>query len=213
MANYRPKIDHLKKQKPKWKHLPTHAIRVPVVFSERIESFARELDNKPEQPEKRSPIWMGIKPSISQLGWAFIEDTGREARLLDYGTSDTDPHQPLPQRLVEIEADLNELIDQFHPSHVALETPFINTSYPSGRKLLQVLGIVNAIIYRSCHCLPVNIYAPQWKSHIDSPRAERHEIAEIVQSLFDIPSLPMNSCVDAIAIAYAGYCGVGEQNR
>ncbi len=96
MANYRPKIDHLKKQQSKWKHKPTKAIRVPVVFSDRIESFARQLDNKPPQTEKRSPIWMGIKPSISQLGWAFIEDTGREARLLDYGTSDTDPHQPLP---------------------------------------------------------------------------------------------------------------------
>ncbi|MDV3003017.1 MAG: Crossover junction endodeoxyribonuclease RuvC (plasmid) [Chroococcopsis gigantea SAG 12.99] len=210
MANHHPKTEYLKKQQPKWKHLPTKALRVPEVFCDRIETFARQLDNTPDEPGRNSPIWMGIKPSISQLGWAFIEDTGREARLLDYGTSDTDPHQPLPQRLVEIEADLNELIEQFHPSHVALETPFINTSYPSGRKLLQVLGIVNAVIYRSCHCLPVNIYAPQWKSHIDSPRADREDIAFFVQNLFDIDSLPMNSCVDAIAIAYAGYCGVGQ---
>jgi crossover junction endodeoxyribonuclease RuvC len=209
MANHHPRTEYLKKQESSWKHLPTKAIRVPEVFSARIQSFAKTLDNTPDKPARDSPIWMGIKPSISHLGWAFIEDTGREARLLDYGTSDTDLHQPLPRRLVEIEADLNELINQFHPSHVALETPFINTAYPSGRKLLQVLGIVNAIIYRSCHCLPVNIYAPQWKSHIDSPKAERYEIAEIVQSLFDIPSLPMNSCVDAIAITYAGYCGVG----
>jgi crossover junction endodeoxyribonuclease RuvC len=220
MPNHHPPLTNLRPQTPKWSHQPTIALRVPEIFREEIAEFARKLDNgeatSPEPPTKMlqppSPaVWLGIKPSISQSGWAVLEgDPDRpEPVLVDYGTIVTPPEDPLPKRLAEIESDLSTLLEEFHPGHVAIETPFINSEYPSGRKTLQAIGVINAAIYRVCRLSPIALHTTTWKSHLDSPKAERADIAAILESLFDLKHLPANAAVDATAIAYAAWCGVG----
>ncbi|MCW5318998.1 UvrD-helicase domain-containing protein [Nostoc sp. KVJ3] len=46
MPNPHPKTEHLTKQKTKWNNLPTKATRVPEIFLEEIEKFARSLDGQ-----------------------------------------------------------------------------------------------------------------------------------------------------------------------
>jgi DNA helicase II / ATP-dependent DNA helicase PcrA len=46
MPNYHPKTEHLPKQKTAWQHLPTKAVRVPEIFLEEIEAYARSLDRQ-----------------------------------------------------------------------------------------------------------------------------------------------------------------------
>jgi crossover junction endodeoxyribonuclease RuvC len=223
MPNLNPPLANLKPQTPKWQHLPTKALRVPKIFLEEIADFAKKLDRgelsapSPQHPVgitlTRSPlVWLGIKPSISKLGWAVLEGKENDSipLLLDYGTIETTAQDALPQRLAEIEGDLLGLLEQFQPGHVALEMPFVNSEYPSGRKTLQALGVINAVVYRHSQVLPLSIYTASWKSHLDSPKAERADIAAILESLFDFKHLPLNPCVDALAIAYAAWCGVGQ---
>jgi crossover junction endodeoxyribonuclease RuvC len=220
MANPRPPLTNLRPQTPKWSHQPTLAIRIPEVFREEIAEFARKLDNgestSPEPPTKTilppSPtVWLGIKPSISQLGWAVLEGEPDRAEpvLSDYGTIVTAAEDPLPKRLAEIESDLEALLNEFRPGRVAIESPFVNSEYPSGRKTLQAIGVINSAIYRFCHFSPIALHTATWKSHLDSPKAERADIAAILESLFDLKHLPANAAVDATAIAYAAWCGVG----
>jgi crossover junction endodeoxyribonuclease RuvC len=220
MPNPHPPLTNLRFQTPKWTHQPTLAIRVPEVFREEIAEFARKLDNgettSPEPTTKTIPspspaVWLGIKPSISQLGWAVLEgDPDRpEPVLIDYGTIVTSAEDPLPKRLAEIESDLSALLEEFRPGRVAIETPFINSEYPSGRKTLQAIGVINAALYRVCRISPIALHTATWKSHLDSPRAERADIAAILENLFDLKHLPVNAAVDAAAIAYAARCGVG----
>ncbi|MCA2552747.1 MAG: DEAD/DEAH box helicase [Microcystis sp. M04BS1] len=45
MANPNPRTDQLPKQQPRWKNLPTRAIRVPEILLGDIERYARSLDN------------------------------------------------------------------------------------------------------------------------------------------------------------------------
>jgi crossover junction endodeoxyribonuclease RuvC len=221
MANSHPPLTNLRPQTPKWSHQPTLALRVPEVFRAEIAEFARKLDNgeatsqKPPTKTISSPspaVWLGIKPSISQLGWAVLDgDSNRsEPVLVDYGTIVTSPEDPLPKRLAEIESDLEALLNEFRPGRIAIETPFINSEYPSGRKTLQAIGVINSAIYRFCHFSPIALHTASWKSHLDSPKAERADIAAILESLFDLKHLPANAAVDATAIAYAAWCGVGS---
>lgn len=51
MANPNPRTDQLPKQQPRWKNLPTRAIRVPEILLGDIERYARSLDNG-EKAEK-----------------------------------------------------------------------------------------------------------------------------------------------------------------
>jgi len=55
MANPNPRTDQLPKQQPRWRHLPTRAIRVPEILLGDIERYARSLDNG-EKTEKAQTI-------------------------------------------------------------------------------------------------------------------------------------------------------------
>ena len=111
MPNYHP-LPH--PQRTQWHHLPTKAIRVPLCFVEQIKAYALSLDlaQSTETPStSQSPRWLGIKPSISQLGWAILEaEPTEEANIIDFGLILTNSADPLAHRLAEIEADLREII-------------------------------------------------------------------------------------------------------
>ncbi|MEL4897357.1 crossover junction endodeoxyribonuclease RuvC [Crocosphaera sp. Alani8] len=111
---------------------------------------------------------------------------------------------------LKIETDLREILVEYQPNNIALEQPFIRAEYPSTTKLLQVLGVVNLVAYRH-GCLPVMIYPATWKSNLDSPKAEREDLTAIVEELFDLQSILLNQEVDAIAVAYTAWCGLGIQ--
>lgn len=55
MANPNPRTDQLPKQQPRWRHLPTRAIRVPEILLGDIERYARSLDNG-QKTEKAQTI-------------------------------------------------------------------------------------------------------------------------------------------------------------
>ncbi|MCH2232576.1 MAG: crossover junction endodeoxyribonuclease RuvC [Crocinitomicaceae bacterium] len=144
------------------------------------------------------------------MGWAVIEgETTEEPNMNNFGLIETNSHNPLPSRLGEIEADLREIIQEYQPTHIAIEQPFIKAEYPSTTKLLQVLGVLNLVAYRH-GCRTTLIYPATWKSNLDSPKAEREDINAKVEELFDLQNLPLNPEVDAIAIAYAAWCGLGQ---
>ncbi|AFY51344.1 DNA/RNA helicase, superfamily II, SNF2 family (plasmid) [Nostoc sp. PCC 7524] len=71
MPNYHPKTEHLTKQKAAWQHLPTKAVRVPEIFLEEIERYARSLDN-------------GLSPQIiSASSLELIRDSIKNLELED----------------------------------------------------------------------------------------------------------------------------------
>lgn len=55
MPNPRPKTEHLPKQQTQWQHLPTKAIRVPALLSDRLLQIAKVLDRHQESTA-RTPI-------------------------------------------------------------------------------------------------------------------------------------------------------------
>ena len=201
-------------QTTQWNHLPTKALRVPECFVEEIKAYALALDQgQTDEPQTPNPhTWLGIKPSISNLGWAILDGDSYQVHPTDFGLIQTYSDQPLPERLAEIEDDLRTLITQFAPAHVAVEKPFVNPEYPSTSKLLQVLGVINCAVYRYHRNLPVMLYPATWKSNLDEPTANRADLAGILEYLFDLEGLRISHEVDAIAIAYAAWCGLGSRD-
>ena len=203
-------LKNLIPQSTQWHHLPTKAIRVPECFVEEIKAYAISLDQTAEQlSTSHTPRWLGIKPSISQLGWAILEgETTEEPNIVDFGLISTSSDDPLPYRLAEIETDLQEIIKDYQPAHIAIEQPFIKAEFPSTSKLLQVLGVLNLVAYRH-GCLPTLIYPATWKSNLDSPKAQREDIAAILEQMFYLNPLKLDAQIDAISIAYAAWSGLG----
>lgn len=201
-------LHNLIPQKPKWIHLPTKAIRLPECFLPQIHAYAVKLDQAVTRPSLPLPsTFLGIKPSIAHLGWSILAGSPDTPKLVDYGLIETDAQTPFPQRLAEIETDLRELLDEFAPTQVFVAQPFMNPEYPLAmNKTYQVLGVINLVVYRFGGVFPQFIAPASWKSLLDSPTASREDLAFALSQLFDLPSLPLNPSVEAIALAYFGLC-------
>ncbi|MDJ0583237.1 hypothetical protein [Crocosphaera sp.] len=53
------------------------------------------------------------------------------------------------------------------------------------------------------------IYPATWKSNLDTPKAQREDIAAILEHMFSLNPLKLDAQVDAIAITYAAWSGLG----
>ena len=156
--------------------------------------------------------WMGIDPGLARIGWAVLEGEETESpQLLDCGLIETEKNLSTPERLLEIEKDMVELMPEFQPEQVAMEMPYFNRQIKAAGGVLQALGVINLVIYREIQQLPVMLHQSSWKCHLGYGKATKAEIAEIVQQLFELKTLPIDDSVDAIGIAYAGFCGLRNQ--
>ena len=152
---------------------------------------------------------MGIDPGLAIIGWAVLEEAQYgNAELLDYGTIETNKQLTTTERLLEIEQDMVELISEFQPQNVAIEMPFFNRTIKAAGGVLQAFGVINLVCHRETGVVPVYLHQSSWKCHLGYGKADKNEVADMVQVLFDLETLPIDDSVDAIAIGYAGLCGL-----
>ncbi|MEM9510010.1 MAG: crossover junction endodeoxyribonuclease RuvC [Cyanobacteria bacterium P01_E01_bin.35] len=153
--------------------------------------------------------WLGIDPGLAIVGWAFLEEVRtQDAKLLEFGTIETSKEFATSERLLEIEQDMVELIAEFKPSQVAIEMPFFNRTIKAAGGVLQAFGVINLVCYRETGIQPVYLHQSSWKCHLGYGKADKNEVAGMVQVLFDLKTLPIDDSVDAIGIGYAGLCGL-----
>lgn len=153
--------------------------------------------------------WLGIDPGLAIIGWAVLEEQGQTLpQILDYGIIETAKDLSTPQRLLEIEQDYTEILGEFHPEAIAIEMPFFSRQIKAAGGVLQGLGILNLVSLRELNIEPIYLHQSSWKCHIGNAKADKREVATLVQSIFGMETMPIDDSVDAIAIAYAAACGL-----
>ena len=115
---------------------------------------------------------------------------------------------PTGERLVELEQDLITIVQEFSPKQIAIEMPFFSRKIKAAGAVLQALGVINLVCYREAQITPVFLHQASWKAHLGNGKADKQEVASILQQLFDLPQLPIDDSVDAIGIAYGAACGL-----
>ena len=73
---------------------------------------------------------------------------------------------------------------------------------------MQALGVINLVCYQHSKTEPIFLHQASWKCHLGDGKANKQEVAQMITTLFDLEQLPIDDSVDAIAIAYAGLCGL-----
>ncbi|ANV89729.1 crossover junction endodeoxyribonuclease RuvC [Picosynechococcus sp. PCC 8807] len=158
--------------------------------------------------------WLGIDPGLAIIGWAVLEEQGQTLpQILDYGIIETAKDLSTPQRLLEIEQDYTEILGEFHPEAIAIEMPFFSRQIKAAGGVLQGLGILNLVSLRELNIEPIYLHQSSWKCHIGNAKADKREVATLVQSIFGMETMPIDDSVDAIAIAYAAACGLRNDIR
>ncbi|MEK7641983.1 MAG: crossover junction endodeoxyribonuclease RuvC [Patescibacteria group bacterium] len=148
-------------------------------------------------------IILGIDPGYDRLGIAVIEKNGRnKEKLLYSGCLQTSAKDDIYKRFGQIGAKVAEVIAEYKPEALALETLFITKNQKTAMRVAEARGI---IIYEAVRAgIPVFEYSPmQIKSAITSDgRSDKERVIKMVHILVDMPKKKtVDDEYDAVAVA------------
>ena len=103
-------------------------------------------------------VILGIDPGLAHTGWGVVETRGTLCRARAYGCVATEAHEPLPERLGAIYAELSQVIERFHPTDVAIEQIFFGQNTKSAIATAHARGA--ALVACSLCGVEVGEYTP-----------------------------------------------------
>jgi crossover junction endodeoxyribonuclease RuvC len=144
---------------------------------------------------------LGIDPGSRVCGYGVVDSHAGELVYVECGVLTAPQDRPMEQRLGEIARGLREVIGELSPQVVAVEDVFSHQNLRSALALAQARGMALAVV--GLCGLGVASYAPALvkKAVSGSGRADKMQIARMVQALIGLRSLPRADAADALAVA------------
>jgi crossover junction endodeoxyribonuclease RuvC len=146
---------------------------------------------------------MGIDPAVAgATGYGIIEFVGSKPRLLRYGAFKLSPRATFAARLREIHLSISQLVEQFAPHAVAVESVFAALNVKTALKLAEMRGVV-LLAAAQAH-IPAHSYSPrEVKASIAGfGGASKEQIPRMVTSILGLSDQPEPlDATDALAVA------------
>lgn len=165
--------------------------------------FAQSADTVNLTGESKTSVVLGIDPGLTRCGYAVLEVRGAtEIAMRALGVLRTSPDQALPQRLAEISLEIEELLDEYHPSVVAVEHIFFQSNVRTAMSVGQVSGLALSAAAR--RGLQVAQYTPnQVKLALTGwGAADKAQVQKMVKQRLGLNTIPKPAdAADAAAIA------------
>lgn len=145
---------------------------------------------------------LGIDPGLSRCGYGCVVRQGRKNRAVAAGVVRTDPADPIPQRLAELQAEVRLLIAELEPEVVAVERVLFQTNVRTAMGVGQASGVVMAEAAAS-GCQVVEYSPNEVKSAVAGyGGADKDQMERMVQTLLGLQvALRPVDAADAIAVA------------
>jgi crossover junction endodeoxyribonuclease RuvC len=147
-------------------------------------------------------IILRIDPGTVVLGYGVIKQEGQKLTAIQLGVVKLDKYKSHEIRLAKIYEKVTQLINEFLPDEMAIESPFLGKNIQSALKLGRAQGIaMAAAIARQ---IPIVEYAPRKVklSVTGSGNASKEQVAAMVIRLLDLqPDHFLQDATDALAIA------------
>ncbi len=152
---------------------------------------------------QRENYVLGIDPGLTRCGYAVLQlVSANEVKMTALGVLRTKPENDLSSRLAEIAAEINDLLDEYQPTAVAVEQIFFQSNVRSAMSVGQVSGLVlSAAANRG---VQVAQYSPnQVKLAITGwGGADKAQVQKMVKQRLKLNSIPKPAdAADAAAIA------------
>jgi crossover junction endodeoxyribonuclease RuvC len=151
---------------------------------------------------RRTPlIILGLDPGLASTGWGAILREGNRLTHIDNGQIETDPADPLANRLLIIADGLRRVIEDVGPGSVAIEEVFVNKNAQSTLKLGQARGAV--LVAAAAAGVPITEYAASLvkKSVVGSGRAAKDQVQAMLRTLLPGLKIAGPDAADALAVA------------
>jgi len=145
---------------------------------------------------------LGIDPSSQATGFGIIECAGQKYSPLCYGIITPSRRLPFYQKINEIKAELDKIIEAYAPDEVAIENPFYAQNIRTALALGQVRGAILVAI--AAHgCVLYEYSALEIKKAVTGyGQADKEQVKTMIRALLEIddPRLPTDAS-DALAAA------------
>jgi len=156
-----------------------------------------------ERGDGMRAVVCGIDPGLGITGYAVVRARDGAVAVLDAGVCRLDARLPLPDRLVQLEADLTALLNEHRPAVVAVEELYAHYRHPRTAILMgHARGVILLAAGRGG--IPVRAYgATQVKRYLTgNGHAGKGQIQRAIQATLGLVKLPEPPDVaDALAIA------------
>ena len=143
---------------------------------------------------------LGIDPGSRSTGYGVLEISNRRAHYVASGCISAQQAE-FPQRLGTIFHGISQVISEFAPTTIAIESVFMAKNAAAALKLGQARGV--AIAAGVARDLPVFEYAARQvkQAVVGTGRANKEQVAHMVRVLLQLPGTPKADAADALAIA------------
>lgn len=146
---------------------------------------------------------MGIDPGLTRCGVGVIgQKNARELSLIDVGVILTPVNDPLEQRLLGIEREIEAWIERTSPDVIAVERVFAQHNVRTVMGTGQAAGI--ALLIAARRGIPVAMHTPsEVKAAVTgSGRAGKVQVAEMVKKILNLEVIPKPvDATDSLALA------------
>ena len=141
---------------------------------------------------------LGVDPGSRVTGFGLIESNGTRISYVDCGCIRTGSGS-VPERLRAIYLGVQELLDDYRPAVVAVESVFVSRNVSSTLKLGQARGV--AICAAAVRQIPLAEYAPAQikQAVVGKGNADKSQVQYMVKILLGLNRSPANDAADALA--------------
>lgn len=155
---------------------------------------------------------LGIDPGTLFMGYALLDSVGQRVQLVDFGVLDVHKLDGQYARLQREFFFLQELIDRYKPTELAIETQFVDKNPQTMIKIVHAQGV--AIAAALSRDIPINEYSPmKIKMAITgNGHSSKEQVAGMLQRFLHIPAEQMPKkldATDALGIAYCHFLQLG----
>ena len=161
---------------------------------------------------RQEHIILGVDPGTLFMGYAVLKTIGQQVDILEFGAFDVHKLEGQYPRLQKEFFFLQELIDKYHPSCLAIETQFVDKNPQTMIKIVHAQGV--AIAAALSKDVPIYEYSPmKIKMAITgNGHSSKEQVAGMLQRFMPIAEEDMPKkldATDALAIAYCHYLQLG----
>jgi len=155
---------------------------------------------------------LGIDPGTLFMGYAILDSEGSKVTLVDFGVLDVHKMDGQYPRLQKEFFFLQELIDRYQPTELAIETQYVDKNPQTMIKIVHAQGV--AIAAALSRDIPVNEYSPmKIKMAITgNGHSSKEQVAGMLQRFLKIDDERMPKkldATDALGIAYCHFLQLG----
>jgi len=146
---------------------------------------------------------LGVDPALAgATGYGIIEFVGSTPRLVRFGSFKLPARATLAARLYEIHSLIAQLVAEFTPDAVAVESVFAALNIRTALKLAEVRGVV--LLAAAQASIPAHSYSPrEVKSSVAGyGAASKQQMQQMVSSALGLTEIPEPAdAADALAVA------------